>query len=197
MKGLSKVASASALAVLWAFSSSANALVLAIPDSNYLGYVNDGIPSSPTDEANYINSLLDMGAGDSAEVCTFDADEMCDRSASTLDATGLPDALVAGSIKDETTANTNIDVTGWTYLLAKYDGPNHGSEVWYVGNLSGTLDIPSEAGPLKSYGLSHYSLYNLTTECCTQTVPEPTSLTLLGGSLIGFALLRRRRRRLA
>jgi hypothetical protein len=44
----------------------------------------------------------------------------------------------------------------YTYLFAKYDGPNYGSEVWYVGDLSGIITIPSKAG---GYGLSGWTLF--------------------------------------
>ncbi len=41
---------------------------------------------------------------------------------------------------------TDIDVDGFTYLLAKYDGPNYGSVVWYVADVVGTVTIPTGLG---------------------------------------------------
>jgi hypothetical protein len=55
-------------------------------------------------------------------------------------------------------STTTIDLgTGlYSYLFAKYDGPNFGAEVWYVGNLSGIITIPATAG---GYGLSLWKLF--------------------------------------
>ena len=34
----------------------------------------------------------------------------------------------------------------YSYLWAKYDGPNYGAEVWFVGDLSGMITIPAASG---------------------------------------------------
>jgi hypothetical protein len=48
------------------------------------------------------------------------------------------------------------DGTLYSYLFAKYDGLNAGSEVWYVGNLSGIIDIPAFWG---QNALSDWTLF--------------------------------------
>jgi hypothetical protein len=56
-------------------------------------------------------------------------------------------------------AVTNISLgSGYLYLLAKYDDPNWGSEVWYVGGLS-NVTIPLY-GSGNQYGVSHVFLFN-------------------------------------
>jgi hypothetical protein len=166
-----------------AFASQASALT--IGDSNYIGHIDDGIPSSPAAEVTYINSLLDLAAGAAAAPCTQAASETCDRVGSSLNVSGFTDATATGATSQQG-SNTSIDVSGFTYLLAKYDAsnPGAGAYVWYVGGLSGIQTVPATAG---QYGLSHIDLFNPS----GVTVPEPGTLLLLGSALVGFGIWRR------
>src|SRR5438552_18155540 len=82
---------------------------------------------------------------------------------------------------------TSIAVaTGSTsvYLFAKYEGPNYGSEVWYVGDLSGIITIPATAG---GYGLSGWTLFGT-----AGSVPDGgTTVMLLGAALGALGMARR------
>ena len=78
--------------------------------------------------------------------------------------------------------------TGFLYLLAKYDGPNFGSVVWYVGGLTGLIDIPAAAGEVRA--LAHLSLQSQGTGT---SVPDGGStVMLLGSALACLGALRRR-----
>ena len=79
----------------------------------------------------------------------------------------------------------NLGAGGFLYLFAKYDGPNYGSEVWYVGGLTGIITIPATAG---GYGLSGWTLFNPG----GTNVPEGGStIAFLGLALTAAELLRR------
>jgi hypothetical protein len=83
---------------------------------------------------------------------------------------------------------TTIDLgngTLYSYLFAKYDGPNYGAEVWYVGNLSGIITIAATAG---GYGLSGWTLFGPG----GQGVPDGgTTVMLLGAAFGALGLARR------
>ena len=173
----------------------AMATSLSVGDSYYLGRVFDGNPASASDEIFYINTLITLAPGATAVQIPAATGEFYDRVGSTL-AGSLPTAVLAGAFKDDTTPPyDNISVTGYTYILAKYDADKAGSYVWYIPGQT-TVDIPSALGscgnpndPTKQEGcgLSHYSLYNV-----SQVPDGGATLMLLGGALVGLSALRRK-----
>jgi hypothetical protein len=154
-------------------ASQANALV--IGDAHELGFVNFGIPSGDQDRENYTNHLIDMALGSS------DSFSGQDFKRSNNNFGPLADAVF-----DHNGTSLSIDVTGFDYLFAKYDGPNYGSEVWYVGDLSGVITIPAKGG---KYGLSGWTLFTGSGD----NVPDAgATVSLLGAALMGLAFLRAR-----
>jgi len=99
----------------------------------------------------------------------------------------LPQAVLPGLL-DGTGTTINLGSGGYEYLLAKYDGPNYGSEVWDIGNLSGIITIPATGGG--KYGLSGWTLFDKS----PTGVPEPATLSLLGIGLAGVGFTRRRKK---
>ena len=164
---------------LLAFSPNARAVSLSIGDGHELGFVNFGIPAGDNDRLNYVNHLRGMGLGttDQAFGQTFF------RSNNALGQ--MPQAVLAGNVKG-TTTSVNLGAGGlYTYLLAKYDGPNYGTEVWYVGDLSGIITIPATAG---RYGLSSWMLFGPG----VPGVPDGgTTAMLLGLGLCSVGIFRR------
>lgn len=81
-------------------------------------------------------------------------------------------------------------VPGWDYLIVQYDGPNGGS---VVIDLSGNAaKVPFDSAPIwgsgDQYAVSHYSLVGPVAQ-----VPDGgATLTLLGLSLVGLAVIRRK-----
>jgi hypothetical protein len=165
---------------------------LEIGDAYFMGYIDDGIPSSVDLERGYINNLADLAPGAGP---TTIGTETYTRSSETLCYPSCPDAT--GGTKNDSGSNTG-SFNGATYLLAKYDGPNYGSVVWYVAGLTGSFVLPTTAG---GYGLSHYTLFggssssSSSSSTSTGTVSEPgtSAIALLGLGLLGAALRSRRR----
>src|SRR5205809_7789711 len=88
----------------------------------------------------------------------------------------LPQPAVLALNGTSTTIDLGTDL--YSYLFAKYDGPNYGSEVWFVGNLSGIITIPATGG---GYGLSGWRLFG--PGGGGQGPDGGTTVTLLGAAL--------------
>jgi protein with PEP-CTERM/exosortase system signal len=162
-------------AALFAFNPNASALT--IGDTHELGFVEFGIPSGDQDRTNYVNHLIGMALGttDQALGQTF--------TRSNNDFGPLPTAVFA---LNGTSTSINLGAGGtYSYLFAKYDGPNYGSEVWYVGDLSGIITIPATAG---GYGLSGWTLFGPG----GQGVPDGGTTAMLLGTALGALGMARR-----
>lgn len=161
-------------------AGTAQATSLSYGDANYLGYINDGIPSDVASTVGYLNNLITLAAGAPAVVI---GSETYSRVGSSL---AGPFPTATGGSKIDTSSGAGINVTGWTYLLGKYDAGNAGAYVWYVVGLT-TADIPNFFNAQGQYGLSHYTLLNYA------PVPDGgMTLMLLGGALVGLGALRRK-----
>jgi hypothetical protein len=169
-----------------AFVGPVSAVTLTTSSSSFMGTIVPNVPSSPTDEATYINALNSLAPGGGGVV----SGQTLTRSANTLCFPTCPDVTTAGSVTNESGSSTNIDVTGFTYLLAKYDAAQGGGLVWFVGGLSGLFDVQATFGTCgaQGCGLSHWALFGPTT-----TVPEPSTLLLLGSALVGLGVYARKR----
>ena len=176
--------SAAVCAVMLAFTHNASALRTPMPatinltigDTHELGFVEFGIPSGDQDRTNYVNHLIGMALGtqDDALGQHF--------TRSNNDFGPLPTAVFA---LNGTGTTINLGTGLYTYLFAKYDGPNYGSEVWYVGNLSGIITIPLTAG---GYGLSGWTLFGPG----GQGVPDGGATAMLLGAALGALGMARR-----
>jgi hypothetical protein len=168
-------------ATMLAFSNNASALT--IGDDHELGFVEFGIPSSEQDRVNYTNHLIGMALGTTEQALgqTF--------TRSNNDFGPLPTAVIVGPTvttpNPPSVVSINIGTGLYTYLFAKYDGPNYGSEVWYIGDLSGTITIPGFAG---QYGLSGYTLFGPG----TPGVPDGGTTAILLGMAFGALGIARR-----
>jgi hypothetical protein len=148
-------------------------------DARDLGTILFGIPSGDADRTNYVNFLIGMTPGTTAN----SQGQTFNRSLSVV---GAPYMTAVFGLNG--TSNTGITVTGYTYLFAKYDGPNAGSVVWDLAGLTGTVSIPANGLAGQNYGLSGWTLFT----AGTTTVPDGgTTLMLLGSALAGLGMIRR------
>jgi hypothetical protein len=162
-------------AAMLAFSPNANALT--IGDTHEIGFVDFGIPSGDQDRTDYVNHLIGMGLGTQDDF----GGQHFTRSNNSFGS--LPTAVFA---LNGTSTSINLGAGGtYSYLFAKYDGPNYGSEVWYVGDLSGIITIPATAG---GYGLSGWTLFGPG----GQGVPDGGTTAMLLGTALGALGMARR-----
>lgn len=170
-----------ALAFACFLSTLSQISALTIGDTRDLGLIDKNQPANPTSSASFINILLDQSLGSGPT--TVGANKYTRTSNDPLGGV-YPDAVYSGV---EFGGNvTNIDLgTGYLYLLAKYDGPNYGSVVWYVGGLTGNITIPLY-GSGQQYAVSHTYLYNPT------GVPDGgATAMMLGLSLCALGIVNR------
>ena len=167
-------------ATMFAFSNNASALT--IGDNQTLGTVMFGIPSGDQDRTNYVNHLVFMynnGITDDVALGqTFHIVNGAPAFGATL-------ATTPGVALNGTSTNIDLGVGLYSYLFAKYDGPNQGSVVWYVGNLSGPITIPAD---WNGYGLSGWTLFGTG----VPGVPDGGTTAMLLG--MGFGVLGTARR---
>jgi hypothetical protein len=186
-KKLLAIGSALAMTLLCASTASALAIDLTVGDANYVGVIIDGIPPNDDNEPLYVNSLIQVAPGDT-DPCLLAPSEECNREDSTL-AIALPAVPLTGQLKTETDTADNVLVNGWAYISGKYG--NDGIHVWYIGNLAATdtVTLPTNFDGITGPGLSHWTLYTAD----QFDVPDGgTTAALLGLSLVGLGMIRRR-----
>jgi len=171
--------------VLFLVFLQANAMALSLTagDVYYVGLVDDGIPSNPANEVDYINNLITLAAGGGL---TAIGTQTYDRIGSTL-AGPFPTAVITDAVKDDSNGVTSLNVTSISYIIGKYDASRAGSLVWFLGDDFTGLVEPQLT--LNGLGLSHISAYKST----GSPIPEPATMILLGIGLIGVAGLGRKR----
>jgi len=156
--------------------------VLDFNDAYDLGWVNPGEPADIPSERAYVNNLIGLAQGSGAATVDGFAYFRKNISCGTCPA-------ATGGAKNDTGSNVvNLGTGGFTYLIAKYDGPNGGSEVWNVQGLTGIWTIPLIGLAGQNYGLSHYTLFG----GGGGGVPEGgTTVMLLGAALGALGMARR------
>jgi hypothetical protein len=178
-----------ALAFL-ATSGNAYAVALSTSDSTFLGTIDPSEPANEESEVILLNFLLDMGTGTSQDDVNLDpppGPQLYDFDRSSNPCVGpCEDAVAAGAFSLNTGSNTDVDLTNWTYVYAKYGGTAY---VWDVSNLNAVWTIPANLAGEQN-ALSHFALFNPTT---TQVPDGGATLSLLGLGLVGLGYLRARK----
>jgi hypothetical protein len=173
---------AAVFAFALAFSSNAHAL--SISDPNVVGTVEDAVPFGDAERLLYTNTLLGLDAP--AGPVTIPA--VGGETYTKVQDLGSGSVTSTGSLSG--TGSTTV--SGYEYVLVKYDGPNAGAVLFYLGGASFVL--PSTSDQLfpngscgANCGISGWTAYN------PMSVPDGGStVTLLGSVLLGLGMLRRR-----
>lgn len=152
---------------------------LSMRDPNELGYVEAGLPSGNQDRTDYLNALIALPLGNSAAVTASGQSNTITRSLNDFGSL----APAAFSLNG-TGTSIDLGTIGYAYLLANYNGPKFSAEIWYVGGLNGTINIPQKA--------SSYNLIGWTLFAPGESVPDGgTTVALLGAALGGLGIMRR------
>lgn len=151
-----------------------------------VGTIRSGEPADPAFEADYANWLLGLASNVETTHDFGGAEGSHTFKTSAVDFDGT---VSDGQQFDGTSGS------GWDWVLAKYDGPNGGDVLWYVGGAAFTLPGTSlglwtnDAG--QGYGISHWTGFGGSTN-----VPDggmTAVLLALGLTAIGAVAYRQRR----
>ena len=161
-----------------------NAFLTANP--NVVGLVKDAVPFGDADRVTYVNALLSMGANQVNSVLV---------PGQTLYTGGIN---YNGTVSQVGSANgTGVAVvSGWDYLFVKYDGPNGGGIVYYLGGA--TFAIANNVntlngGPIDGWsgGVSGWTTYGSSPGHDERAPDGGTTVAMLGLAFAGLGATRR------
>ncbi len=178
-------------AVLLASTRDANAnriplppsINLTIGDQHELGQAQPPTPEGDADITQYVNFMIGLSLGGSGHVIIGPHNILVTRSMNNFGSLPGPATLALRG----TGTMINLGTQGtYSYLFAHYGGPGGGfAEVWYVGDLSGTISIPATG---LGHGLSGWALFTAP----GGAVPDGgTTVMLLGAALSVLGVVRR------
>ena len=128
------------------------------------------------------------------------AQKLLDMAASSVDGgfdpgTGLYEYMTSDTEYAGTLVGglqTNLTASGWDWALAKYDGPNAGYVLFYLGGALASTIVPQFPAILwttneQQYAISHLTVFNAST-----SVPDGgLTVMLVGLGLVGAGAARR------
>ena len=155
---------------------------LTIGDQHELGQVKPPTPEGDAAITQYVNIMVGLSLGGSGHVTIGPHDILITRSKNNFGSLLGPASLALRG----TGTTVNLSLTGGTYLFAHYGGPGGGfAEVWYVGNLNGSVSLPATGA---GHGLSGWALFTAP----GGAVPDGgTTVMLLGAALGALGVVRR------
>lgn len=168
-------------AVILAFANDAKAL--AIGDRHELGQADPRVRQGQAAITQYVNFMLGLSLGGSDHVSIGHSDILVTRSMN--DFGPLPNAAAPTRRGMGTTINLGTQDT-YDYLFVQYGGRHGGTaQVWYVGDLTGVISIPSIAFAHRPSGWALFTTPN-------GVVPDGgTTVMLLGAALGILGVVRR------
>lgn len=221
MKMINRIGLAAATCVcLTGVSANATTIVLGLGSSatyaigQVFGSASNG--GEPTHDNEDITQLLGMGASTSGNFTIPDGTYFYNRSSMSTagmslntttenyDDAGAIGGLTHVTLSGEAYVQFTLPTLSnpYTFLLAKYDGPNGGGELWNIGGFAaGTIiDIPLNAGVSGSGGVTNlvdvtsggYGMTSFVVSAGTRVPDAGTTALLLGAALAGIGLIRRK-----
>jgi hypothetical protein len=149
-----------------------------------LGQVQPPVPEGDADITQYVNFMIGLSLGGSGHVIIGPHNILVTHSMNNFGTLPSPATLALRS----TGTTVNLGALGtYDYLFAHYGGPGGGfAEVWYVGDLSGSISIPSTG---LGHGLSGWALFTAPNH---GSVPDGgATVMLLGAALGALGVVRR------
>jgi hypothetical protein len=159
-------------AVMLVGSHDASALTLTVGDNRYLGQIIPGTDGNAERTA-YVNHMIGMNLGGFG----LFMNQVFNRSTNSFGS--LPTAVFA---LNGTGTNISLGTGLYSYLFARYSAISY---VWYVGNLSGNVQIPLLTGGGLLLGWTLFSVGG-------QGVPDGGTTVMLLGVAIGVLGMARR-----
>ena len=176
-----------ALVVAALLVSNSQALtIVTFESATTIGLITPGTATSTEDNAAYVNSLVARSNGGATSGFDFGGQvyTLLHAQGGTLgyaDATGIVDKGAIGG-------DGVVDVTGYEFLIVKYDGAQGESYVFNVTGITGDFQVPEE--DVKGFGYNKYILFN---GAGSTSVPDGgATVALLGFGLIGLGAIRRK-----
>jgi hypothetical protein len=150
-----------------------------------IGTIVSGEPAGAADEQGYVNTLLGLPVPTNNLLI---AGHVYTKIAASPGSPSVP----LGT--QDVSGNTSVPA-GSEYVLAKYDGPNGGDVLWYLGGAAFVL--PPDGGPWgwtnpsgQGLGLSHFTVYG--SGGGDQVPDSGATIALLGLAMGALAILRRK-----
>jgi hypothetical protein len=187
------------VAVAMFSATSAAALPLTYATAGVVGTIDGVIDGGVDAELAQAQALLNLLVGGSindafASPCSGAADNFsdshCKKANTAFDYSGTLTNLLGDSAKIESPQGQQLVVTGFDYVLAKYDCSNAGYILFYLPVFGSTIPVSPDNfwTTTSQYTISHLTRFNAST-----TVPDGgATLGLLGLGLMGLGYVRRR-----
>jgi len=158
-------------------------VLLPVGGQHELGTVVHGIPEGDQDITQYVNAMINLMPGHSTHVIIGSHDNLVSRSMNNFGALAGPATL---ALRGTSTAVPLGAQGTYDYLFAHYGGGGGGTvEVWFVGNLSGVINIPQTGF---GHGLSGWALFT----AGGVGVPDGGATLMLLGTALGVLGVTRR-----
>jgi hypothetical protein len=202
---ISKLALAVAIACFAVSGARGVTLNVGLSDSLAIGDVINGIQPGGQEARDVImvNNLLTVALNTQSSTLPGDVGDLYQRSGNVF--SPLPAATATGAVSASGIADGAVllDITltsSFRYLVAAYDGPNGGVEVWDIAGIASgsTISIPRYAAPIGVNGqLQQSDAFRMTGWTLLNpggnSLPDGgTTALLLGTALAGLGVLKRR-----